>query len=101
MELWPAVLVGGVYSEEDKEVTTEGGGGRNTGGGDSGGAPEETKSAGVLEEMMLLVASLYFCFNISVLTAFSSACKDWICCCKAEIAPMHPYTGSLSLKFAS
>jgi hypothetical protein len=73
------VLVGGVYSEEDKEVTMEGRGGRNIGGGDGGGggtAPEETKSEGVLEEMMLLVASLYFCFNISVLTALSSACKD-------------------------
>lgn len=109
------MLVGGVYSEEDKEVTIEGWGGRNTiGGGGSGGggggtvfcggaAIIETKSAGLeeIEIILLLEASLYFCFNISALTALSSVCKDWICCCKAEIAPMHPYTGSLSLKFAS
>ena len=91
---------------------TGGGGGGGGGGGVGGGgrrvrcgaametAPKGTKSAG-LEEMMLLVASLYLYFNISVLTELSSACKECICCCKAEIAPMHPYTGSLSLKFAS
>lgn len=114
MELY--VLVGGVYSgeeDDDEEVTTEGGDGntdRGGGGGGGGGmvrggaaievAPEGTNSAAV-EEMMLPVASLYFWFNISFLTALSSACKDRICCCKAEIVPMHPYTGSLSLKLAS
>jgi hypothetical protein len=42
---------------------------------------------------------LYLC--ISSLIALSSPNNDWICCCKDEIAPMHPYTGSLSLTFAS
>lgn len=60
---------------------------------------EETKAAW-LEEMRL-AASLYLYFSISSLIAFSSACKDWTCCCKADIAPMHPYTGSLSLRLAS
>ena len=55
----------------------------------------------VVEETMWLVASLYLCLNISLLTALSSAWRVWICCCKADISPMHPYTGSLNLKFAS
>lgn len=49
----------------------------------------------------LFVASLYLYLKISVLIALSSACKDWTCWFKVEIAPMHPYTGSLSLTFAS
>jgi hypothetical protein len=28
--------------------------------------------------------------SISLLNTLSSACKDWTCCCNAEIAPMHP-----------
>lgn len=61
---------------------------------------EETKATWWWEEM-IHAASLYLYFSISALIAFSSACKVWTCCCKADIAPMHPYTGSLSLKLAS
>ena len=46
-------------------------------------------------------ASRCLYLRISDRTAVSSACKAWIWCCRAEIAPMHPYTGSLSLTFAS
>lgn len=120
------MLLGGVYTEEvedeDKdESTTEGEGsgfGGGGGAGDGGGwgwerpccdefagllligawSPEGTKAAW---EEIRLAASLYLYFSISALTAFSSACNDWTCCCKAEIAPMHPYTGSLNLKLAS
>lgn len=111
---------------EDDETTTEGGGGGGGGGRAAGGEGKiacggnvamdttpwwiwgETKLATaawwvevVEETKWLLVASLYLYLNISVLTALSSACRVWICCCKADISPMHPYTGSLSLKFAS
>ena len=55
----------------------------------------------LVEETIWLVASLYLCLKISVLIALSSACRVWICCCKADISPMHPYTGSLILRFAS
>lgn len=116
------MLLGGVYTEEvedeDKdERTIEGesnGFGGGIGAGDWGGrgwerpcdestwwigaSPEETKIAW---EEIRLAASLYLYFSISALTAFNSACKDWTCCCKADIAPMHPYTGSLNLKLAS
>lgn len=121
---YPWVLEGSAYKgpeeeheeEEEDEVVEEetimegGGGGGGGGGGVAGGgtdgssvidmAPEETKAAWV-EAMMLVAASLYLYFSISPLIALSSACNDCTCCCKAEIAPMHPYTGSLSLKFAS
>jgi len=121
-------LLGGVYTEEVEdeekdERITEGEGNGFSGGvcnGFGGGgvrgwerpsgcefvgiaaeiaSAEETKAAW-LEEMRL-AASLYLYFSISALIAFSSACKDWTCCCKVDIAPMHPYTGSLSLKLAS
>lgn len=112
-----------MYMEEEEEV---GGRGRELGRGGSGGgggggggaaiettAPEEGSIVGTWwwwwwwwEEggiilFMLLLASLSLYLSIAALTALSSACKDWTCCCKAEIAPMHPYTGSLSLTFAS
>lgn len=67
-----------------------GGGGCGAGTGDGAAtetAPEESKATW---DDGIILASLYLYFNISVLTAFSSACKDWTCCCKAEIAPMHP-----------
>lgn len=99
--------------EEDDELEVGGWGGAGGGGGGGGAeietAPEELGRIGMWwwwwwwEEggMMLVVASLSLYLSISALTALSSACKDWTCCCKAEIAPMHPYTGSLSLTFAS
>lgn len=36
------------------------------------------------------LASLYLYLSISALTALSSACKTWTCCCNAEIAPIQP-----------
>lgn len=107
------MLVDGVYREdveddvEDEENTTGGGG-----GGDReiacGGAAMETTWPGEItkeeeETLMLWVAaaSLYLYLSISALIAFTSTCKDWSWCCKADITPMQPYTGSLSLKFAS
>lgn len=106
----------GVYREdvddvEDEEITTEwggrgGGGGGRGGGGDGeiacGGAAMETTPGETNEdETIWVAASLYLYLSISVLIALSSACKDWSWCCKADITPMQPYTGSLSLKFAS
>lgn len=71
--------------------------GRGGGGGgwvvDGSGAAIETapdESMATWEEGGTRLASLHLYFIISALTAFSSACKDWTCCCKAEIAPMHP-----------
>lgn len=125
------VLLGGVYTEEaedeDKDeriIEGEGNGfGRGEGNGFGGGgwgwawgwerpcdesagiaaidiaSAEETKAT--CWEEIILAASLYLYFSISALIAFSSACKVWTCCCKADIAPMHPYTGSLILKLAS
>lgn len=108
MELQPVVLIGGVYREEteddeDEEMTIDGGGG---GGGWGGGCDVERDSAdeppaiettpdenkGLLDEIIVLAvaASLYLYFIISVLIAFSSACKDCTCCCKLEIAPKQP-----------
>jgi len=40
------------------------------------------------EGSMLASMSLYLC--ISSLIALSSPNNDWTCCCKDEIAPMHP-----------
>lgn len=112
MELQPVVLIGGVYREEteadeDEEMTIDGGGGGSGGGGGWGGGfdverdgadeapaidttPDENK--GLLDEIIVLAvaASLYLYFIISVLIAFSSACKDCTCCCKLEIAPKQP-----------
>jgi len=78
--------------EEDEE---EGGGDAVGGGGVEGAgdgaaietAPEESKATW---EEWIMFASLYLYFSISFLTALSSASNDWTCCCKAEIAPMHP-----------
>lgn len=70
-----------------------GGGGGACAGGCAGGgaatetAPEESKA---IWEGGMILASLYLYFSISALTALSSACRDWTCCCKAEIAPMQP-----------
>lgn len=98
-----------MYMEGGEEVRGRGrgreGGGRGGGGGGGGGgaaietAPDEGSIATWEEGIMLASLSLYL--SISPLTALSSACKDCTCCCKAEIAPMHPYTGSLSLTLAS
>ena len=100
-----------LYIEEEEELGGKGGGGGGVvGGGVGGGAAIETAPEEVSKakwwwwwwwEEGMIFASLYLYLSISVLTALSSACKDWTCCCKAEIAPMHPYTGSLSLTLAS
>lgn len=112
------------YKEEDEEDDTDeattgiggcGGGGMESEGvveekpveGGGGSSGEETNVTGLSLELQpcgefkLIVASLCLYFNISARTALSSAVRDWICCCNAKIAPVHPYTGSLSLKFAS
>lgn len=78
--------------EEEEEVEQRGGGGGGGGGGAVGGAESETapeESKATWEEEIMF-ASLYLYFSISALTALSSACRDWTCCCRAEIAPMHP-----------
>lgn len=76
------------------------GGSINDGGGGGSAttetSPEESNDV-IWEDGVREV--LYFI--ISALITFSSACKAWTCCCRAEMAPMHPYTGSLSLTFAS
>lgn len=95
-----------MYMEEEEEVWgIEGGGSGGGGGGGGGGAAIETAPAegsiATWWEEGIMWASLSLYLSISALTTLSSACKDWTCCCKAEIAPMHPYTGSLSLTLAS
>lgn len=76
-----------------------GGGGRESGGGAA--AMETAPDVESKDGSILLDDSLYLYFNISDLTALNSDCRNCTCCCNAEIAPMHPYTGSLSLTFAS
>jgi len=94
--------------EEEEEVWgIELGGGSGGGGGGGGGgaaietAPDEGSIGTWWEEGGIMWASLSLYLSISALTTLSSACKDWTCCCKPEIAPMHPYTGSLSRTLAS
>lgn len=92
--------------EEEEELSEEGRKEAGGGGGGSGtaieiAAPEELGSIvvgiwwrgreeGTIMLVWCCVASLSLYLSISALTALSSACKDWTCCCKAEIAPMHP-----------
>lgn len=75
--------------EEEEEVGGRGGGGGGGGGGTITEISPEEGSIAMWEEGIML-ASLSLYLSISDLTALSSACKDWTCCCKAEIAPMHP-----------
>lgn len=78
--------------EEVQEAEVRGGGGGDGAVVGGGGAATETareESKAAWDDGIILV-SLYLYFNISALTALSSACNDWTCCCKAEIAPMHP-----------
>lgn len=89
-----------MYMEEEEEFGGRGGGGGGGGGGVAIETDPEDWSIGTWEEDIML-ASLSLYLSISPLTTLTSACKDWTCCCKAEIAPMHPYTGSLSLTLAS
>ena len=65
--------------------------------------PELWKPAtwGLEGTIKVATASRWLYLRISDRTAVSSACKAWTWCCRADIAPMHPYTGSLSLTFAS
>lgn len=53
---------------------------------------EDSKVTWEAEELgiIVLAASLYLYFMISALTVLISDCKFWTCCCKAEIAPIHP-----------
>lgn len=78
-------LDGWVYKEEGEEVVGRGraggGGGGGGGGGRGGGggaaiemAPEVSK-ANWEEILILVVSDEYLCFNISALTASSSACR--------------------------
>lgn len=114
MLLGGVVYIEEVVDEDKDESITEGegngfGGGAGDGeGGGRGGcwerpcdefaiaagidaSPDETTKAAAWEEKRVAVAaSLYLYFSISALTACSSACKDWTCCCRADIAPMHP-----------
>lgn len=93
------VVDGWVYNVASAEDIVEG---RIVNGGGGGSvamdtAPEESND--VIWEDGMRVVVLYFI--ISALITFSSICKAWTCCCRAEMAPMHPYTGSLNLTFAS
>ena len=102
-----ALVVGWEKTQED------GGGGATVGCGGvdgvcGGGAMTETPlelwnpATWELEgKIKVATASRCLYLRIADRTAVSSDCKAWTCCCRAEIAPMHPYTGSLSLTFAS
>lgn len=83
-----------VYMEEEDEAGAAGGPVGAVMGGSGATketSPEEARRAAAWDAGRTVApADLYLYFNISALTAASSASKAWTCCCKAEIAPMHP-----------
>lgn len=93
VEGWVYMVASWVEDIVEGRIVTGGcgcGGGGSTVAMDT--APEDSNDG-------MSVVVLYFI--ISALITFSSACNAWTCCCREEIAPMHPYTGSLNRTFAS
>ena len=95
---------------EDDSLGGRGGGGGGGGGGsrmDAARAAWSDTDVVVLLKLLLfckeviVAASRYLWRRISVRTVVSSNWRDWMWCWRAEIAPMQPYIGSLSLKLAS
>lgn len=100
-----AAVVVVIIGDEKMEEEEGRGGGRERGGGWECGGVGGAAGGVAAAEMKLEMCELLCCVNLKlkiwVLMELRSDCKVWSWCWRAEMTPMQPYTGSLSLRFAS